>query len=146
MASGLKFPNGLVKGLDGLIYVPSSLLGMIDVYQPQPNGNLVKVDSIDGGYALDNLSVDRDGTIFAAAFPDAFKLMASSKDPYNKNAPATALKVISKAEGGYEVTKAIEDGLGEILPGATTVIHDSTTGRLFLSGKSSRLLCLSSLM
>jgi hypothetical protein len=93
------------------------------------------VDSIDAGYAVDNLSFDRDGNIFAAAIPDSIKFFAHTLDPYNRDTPTTALKVAKKAEGGYEFTKAIEDGLAEILPGATTVLHDAETGRMFFSGK-----------
>ncbi|KAK6079508.1 hypothetical protein SCUP234_05677 [Seiridium cupressi] len=134
VARGFKMPNGLAKGLDGLIYVPSSMLGTIDVFQPQPNGDLVKVDSIDTGYSLDNLSVDQDGNIFAAAIPDGIKFLAANLDPYKKNAPATALKVTKKSEGGFEVTKVLEDGLTEVLPGTTSVVHDAKTGRVFFSG------------
>lgn len=135
VASGLKYPNGLARGTDGLIYVPSSLLGVIDVYEPKPNGDLVKVHSIDAGYAVDNLAVDREGHIYAAAITDPIKFFSAARDPYNKHTPAGGLKIVRKADGQYEVSKAIEDGLGEVLPGATTVVHDAKNGRLFLSGK-----------
>lgn len=135
VVSGLKFPNGLAKGLDGLIYVPSSLIGMIEIYRPQPNGDLVRVDSLDAGYSLDNLSVDRDGDIYGAAITDSVKFFGAHLDPYNKDAPTAALKVVKKADGEYVITKAIEDGKGEVLPAATTILHDATTGRIFASGK-----------
>ncbi|KAH8199844.1 hypothetical protein TruAng_006014 [Truncatella angustata] len=136
VASSLKFPNGLAKGGDGRIYVPSSMLGLIDIFQPQINGDLVKVDSINANYVLDNLSPDRNGNIYAAAIPDAMKFFAANKDPLNKNAPTTALKITKNAKGQYEVSKEIEDGMNEVLPGATTVLHDYKTGRLFFSGES----------
>jgi len=42
---------------------------------------------------------------------------------------------VTKGEEGWKAEKVLEDGLGEILPVATTVIHDAKTGRLFLSSK-----------
>lgn len=33
-----------------------------------------------------------------------------------------------------EVKKVLEDWEGEVLPGATAVVHDAKTGRVFLSG------------
>ena len=42
---------------------------------------------------------------------------------------------VSKGEEGWKVEKVLEDGKGEILPVATTVVHDVKTGRLFLSSK-----------
>jgi arylesterase/paraoxonase len=42
---------------------------------------------------------------------------------------------VRKTLNGYEVIKILEDGKGEILPAATTVVHDAVTGRLFLSGE-----------
>ncbi|ETS73043.1 hypothetical protein PFICI_15218 [Pestalotiopsis fici W106-1] len=131
---GQKFPNGLIRGRDGLIYVPSSLLGTIDVYQPQPGGDLVKLHTIETGYAIDNLSPDRDGQIFAAAITNAIKFFAAINDPYNKDTPTAGLRITKDANGGYKVTKVVEDGLGEVLPGSTTVVHDATTGRIFFSG------------
>lgn len=136
VASGLKFPNGLAKGADGLLYVPSSLLGVIDVFKPQASGDLVKIHSIDAGYAVDNLAVDRNGHIYAAAITDPRKFFAALHDPYNKDTPATGLKVVKKADGQFEVSKAIEDGLGEVLPGATTIVHDAKNDRLFVSSTS----------
>lgn len=79
--------------------------------------------------------MDRDGTIFAAAIPNAIKFFGANYDPYNKDTPTTALRIVKKSAGNYEVNKAIEDGLGEILPGATTVLRDAKTGRLFFSSK-----------
>lgn len=134
---GQNFPNGLTKGHDGLLYVPSSLLGTIDVYQPQPGGDLTRLQTIETGYSLDNLRPDRDGHIFAAAITNAIKFFAAMSDPYNKTTPTAGLRVTKNAAGRYEVTKVVEDGLGEVLPGATTVLHDATTGRIFLSGVGS---------
>ncbi|KAI1846291.1 hypothetical protein JX265_010878 [Neoarthrinium moseri] len=137
VARGLKFPNGLAKGHDGLIYVPSSILGVIDVFEPQSNGNLTKVDQIDVGYSLDNLAVDSDGEIFAAVITDTFKFFAANNDPYGKDAPTAAVRIHKGLDGRYKVAKVIEDSLAEVLPASTAVVHDPKTGKLFFSGVSS---------
>ncbi|ORY58393.1 uncharacterized protein BCR38DRAFT_377014 [Pseudomassariella vexata] len=129
---GLKYPNGLVKGHDGLIYVPSASIGGIDVFEPLPDHGLKKIDHIDVDYSLDNLNVDASGDIYAAAFPIAKQILDGFNDPLNSFPAATALR-IRKTLSGYEVTKVIEDRNGEVLPATTTVLHDTKTGKLFMS-------------
>ncbi|KAI1076983.1 hypothetical protein F5B20DRAFT_583722 [Whalleya microplaca] len=130
--AGLKYPNGLVRGLDGLLYVPSSMVGGIDVYAPQADHSLTKVTHIDTEYSIDNLSVDAEGDIYAAAFPQGLKVLQAYDDPLNSFPPSAVLRV-RKTPDGYEVTKILEDRDGEVLPASTTVVHDAKTGRLFLS-------------
>ncbi|KXJ88873.1 hypothetical protein Micbo1qcDRAFT_207011 [Microdochium bolleyi] len=143
VATGHKFPNGLAyNSHDGLLYVPSSLLGRVYVYKPEPpnraKGDLELIATLDAGMSLDNIIVDKTGDMYIAAFPRATELLAAYTDPYG-SFPATAairIRKNEKVEGGYEVAKVIEDGKGgkaEVLPGATSVLHDVKTGRLFFS-------------
>ncbi|KAK8102531.1 Serum paraoxonase/arylesterase 1 [Apiospora sp. TS-2023a] len=139
--SGLAFPNGLVHNHhDGRLYVPSSLLGTVDIYEPAPNGSLshVKADTVDVGYSIDNLMVDRDGDVWAPVFPVGKDIGTVLNDPYGEHGVAGAAMRIRKGkgpDGGWEVEKVLEDGLGEVLPMATSVVHDAATGRLFFSGE-----------
>ncbi|CAM1510669.1 Fc.00g010040.m01.CDS01 [Cosmosporella sp. VM-42] len=132
VAGGFKFPNGLTRGKDGLIYVPNSMIGTIDIFKVLSDSGLEKVDSIFAGYGLDNLSSDENGDIYVAAFPKGIDIFKAYNDPYNARPPATALK-LRKQDGRYIVEKVIEDAHGEALPAATTVVHDAKTGRLFFS-------------
>ncbi|KAJ4307399.1 hypothetical protein N0V94_009736, partial [Neodidymelliopsis sp. IMI 364377] len=50
----LKFPNGLTRGDDGLIYVPSSADGSVRVFSLQPNQTLQLLHTIRVGMPLDN--------------------------------------------------------------------------------------------
>lgn len=59
------FPNGIVKGHDGLYYVSESSSSRITVFSLQEDGALVKVDEILAGMGVDNLSVDENGDIYA---------------------------------------------------------------------------------
>ncbi|KAH6888390.1 hypothetical protein B0T10DRAFT_488086 [Thelonectria olida] len=132
VAGGLKFPNGLVHGHDGLVYVPNSMIGTISVFRRLENNDIEKVEEIPVGYSIDNLSVDQNGDVYVAAFPRGIDIFKAYEDPYNARPAAAALR-LRKLDIGYVLDKVIEDGLGEKLPATTTVIHDAKTGRLFMS-------------
>ncbi|KAL5352269.1 hypothetical protein ACLOAV_002216 [Pseudogymnoascus australis] len=145
VVDGLSFPNGLVRGLDGLFYVPSSMSGRIGVYSLSSAG-LTKTDEIEVGMPIDNLSVDANGDIFAAAFPDSLKLVKEVRKSAGLVVPGTVWqirKVSSESDesgkekgsitGNYRVWKVLEDRDGKVMPSAMTVaVHDSKTGRIFL--------------
>jgi len=137
-------PNGLLRGLDGLIYVPSTLNSEVRVFSLNEHHTLDQVDSFKIPYPIDNLSVDKNGDIFAATFPMVYKWEESSKDPFNTEVPSSIFKISGAGKGRaagskkaakkeYVVEKVMED-TGSILPGSTITIHDVETGRYFLGG------------
>ncbi|KAI8669914.1 hypothetical protein LRP88_01639 [Fusarium phalaenopsidis] len=132
VAQNFKWPNGITRDKNNLIYIPCSLSGTIFIYRVLTDNTLEKVDEVKTGYSIDNLSIDANGDIWAAAFPVGVAIFKAYEDPYNSFPPATALRV-RKVDGKYVVDKVIEDGEGEFLPAATTVVHDAKTGRLFFS-------------
>lgn len=138
VAGSLQFPNGPVLGHDGLLYVPSAFAGGIHVYSiNEHDHSLRKVDFIDIPYGMDNLSLDAEGAIFAPAFPKQGEMLAAFADPLGvRKSPVSAVFRVVKGKGGegWEVKKVVEDKEGEKLPGATAVVHDAKTGRLFLAG------------
>lgn len=146
LADGLLFPNGLTRGLDGLFYVPSSTSGRISVYSLSSAG-LTKVDEIELGMPIDNLSVDVNGDIFAACFPDSLKLLKAAKSGIGMPVPSTVWRIrkVSTSNDGkeskdrdtasYRVWKILEDRESKLLPIATTTaVHDAKSGRIFLGG------------
>ncbi|KAK4545609.1 hypothetical protein LTR36_002561 [Oleoguttula mirabilis] len=136
VATGLKFPNGLIRDpRDGYVYVPSSADGSITVFRPLPDYSLEKVDVIETGYPIDNLSQDSIGDIWAAAIPKAWPMLKAYNNPLGPTPPSTILRVRRRADGsGWDWEKVLEDAEGEVLPATTTAIHDAQTGRIFLSG------------
>jgi arylesterase / paraoxonase len=147
-------PNGLIRGLDGLIYVPSSVDGRIRVFQTGDNLTLLKVNEIKVPLPIDNLSVDKNGDIYAAGIPKIYLLSESSKDPFNVDSPTTVFRIRKSVQGEekekspnwetnteYIVEKVVEDD-GSVLPGSTTVVHDAETGRIFLSGVMSPYIAI----
>jgi arylesterase / paraoxonase len=138
VASNLQFPNGLVIK-DNTLYLPDSITGRLYIYRILPNRDLEKIDEVDLGYGVDNASIDENGDIWIAAFPIGVEIFKAYNDPYNAHPPSTVLRV-RKVEGEYVVEKMVEDAEGEVLPAATTVVHDAKTGRLFLSSKLSHYL------
>jgi arylesterase/paraoxonase len=140
-------PNGLVKGQDGLIYVPSTTGGTIDVFTLNQNHTFTKLSTFKT-LPIDNLSVDKNGDIYAAALPQVWKWMKSAKSPFDIHPGSTVLKIKRDGlestgsgrqgypdgiGGNYVVETVIEDD-GEVLPGATIAVHDAETGRIFLGG------------
>ena len=137
VATGLRYPNGLIQAPDGLIYVPSSMTGEIAVFEHVPREGFRRVALIKTNYSLDNISVDKNGDLYVAALPSALKLIQAFNDPLNSRPPAAALRIRKDPEtGAYNVAKVLEDPEGEIISGATTVLHDAETGRLFFSSRS----------
>ena len=107
------------------------------VYRPQPDGSAKKIDNIRLPYPLDNISEDQNGEFWVAAIPDLKAALAMFENPLGpERPPATVFRFRRRSDSGkgYEVTKMLEDRDGEVLPFATTVVHDAKTGRLFVSG------------
>jgi arylesterase/paraoxonase len=141
-------PNGLVKGRDGLIYVPDTGLGVIDVFSLGQDHKLTKIDRINVGMPIDNLSVDKNGDIFAASFPRLYRLFDQADNPFDIHPAASMFRIkrVGKGYHGtgrkghlaghdaeYEVELVMEDD-GSVLPSATVAVHDAETGRFFLGG------------
>jgi arylesterase/paraoxonase len=99
---------------------------------------------------MDNLSVDKNGDIYAASFPQLHMMMKHQKAPFEILSPSTVLRI--KRDGkGYEkegrqghlgeekteylVEEVLEDD-GSVVNGATVAVHDAETGRIFIGGAS----------
>ncbi|KAM0281446.1 hypothetical protein ACHAQH_003569 [Verticillium albo-atrum] len=132
VADNLRFPNGLAHDRNGLLYVPSAATGVIHVFKILKNNSIEQVDEIRTGYSIDNVSVDQNGDVFVAAFPIGLGVLKAFNDPRNSFPPAAVLR-LRKGENGYDIEKVLEDAHSEVLPAATTALHDAKTGRLFLS-------------
>lgn len=144
--TGLVYPNGIVRGHDGLIYTPSALTGEVQVFSLDEQRRLVEVGSFKVPIPVDNLSVNKQGHLLAAGFPQVYKLLEASKDPYHVNSPSGVyvlqrqerhgLTAFARSEWHNEdvlVTKLMED-TGSTLSGFSIAVHDVETGRLFLGG------------
>ncbi|OKL61997.1 hypothetical protein UA08_02918 [Talaromyces atroroseus] len=143
--NGFAFPNGIASDRNGFYYVAHSVTGIVTVHQLQ-NGSLNRVDEIPLGYPIDNLSMDAEGSLIAAAIPDVLGFTKASEDPYNLVAPATVLSVngvVSQLQSGarqYDIAKIVEDKHGTALPTITVTLHDVKSNRLFLAGGFSPFL------
>ena len=144
--AGFFFPNGIARGHDGFIYTPSSVSGEVRVLSLSKDHSLTNVGSIKIPLPVDNLSVDKDGSVLAVGFPKVYKNLESYEDPLGVN-PPSAVFVLQRKErtglaalmgdkwhdGDATVTKIMEDD-GNMLSGCTIAVHDTETGRIFVSG------------
>ncbi|KAJ5401833.1 uncharacterized protein N7487_007729 [Penicillium crustosum] len=136
---GFYFANGIIQE-NGLYYVAHSVTGIVTVHK-LVGDQLIQVDKISTGYPIDNLSLDADGNLLAAAFPDSIAFVKSMEDPYRVVAPATVLAVNGIATQlrthsgkNWEVSKLVEDRNAKWLPSSTVVVQDVKSHRLFLGG------------
>ncbi|KAJ7579296.1 hypothetical protein C8J56DRAFT_965373 [Mycena floridula] len=136
--SGLPSSNGIAEASNGTIYVASVLGGSLRVLEQQQDHSLVVTDVITSEYPMDNLSIDQDGAVWAAAFVKQFSMLKSMKDGKTKS-PVAALKFTinrgPKAFFGekFSVDKPFEDD-GNLVSGATSIVHDAKRSVLFIHG------------
>lgn len=84
--------------------------------------------------------------MLAAGFPQIYKMIEGSKDPYNTKTPSGVYVLQQKKRSGLAaftsdewhdedimVTKIMEDD-GSILSGFSSAVHDVETGKIFLGG------------
>lgn len=135
--------------------MPSTADGTIRVFSLSQDRFLEQVTEIKAPYPIDNLSVDKNGDIFAATFPQVYKWSKSSRDPFSNIVPSsvfrirksgkgykgTERKAHSEVDAEYAVEKVLEDD-GSVLPGTTIAIHDAETGRYFLAGVMSPFITI----
>lgn len=106
--------------------------------QLQDDLSMSELHVIKLGMPVDNLSIDRNGDIFAAGFPKLLKVLDAFKKPYETRSPSTIWRIRRVGLGlDYEVVKILEDREAKILRGLTIAVHDVKTGRLFLGGNVS---------
>jgi SpoU rRNA methylase family enzyme len=139
-SNSLPFANGLVRGHDGLIYVPFSAATYIGVYRISSAGSLEEVTRIPVGMGLDNLSVDSSGNIWAAGVPRVLELIGAVGEPFDKTSPSTIFRIRKTGERQYEVDKVLEDGEAKLVSGATTAVFDGQSERLFIGGAATPFL------
>jgi len=135
---GLRGSNGIVRALNGTVYVASSLSGKINVFEEENDHSLVSGDVIALGRSVDNLSIDTNQALWAAAIPDGLAFISAY---YNleRVAPSSAIRITNNV--GKEVffgeklkvVKVFEDD-GTQASGTTSVVHDAERHLLFLSG------------
>ncbi len=124
--------------------MPSSIDGSVKIFNLSENRILVEVNEIKVPLPIDNLSVDKKGDIYVAAFPKVYKWVESSKNPFEVHPPSTVFRIRKLSKGHdaeYVVEKVLEDD-GSVLPGTTTAVHDAETGRIYLGGVMSAYITI----
>jgi arylesterase/paraoxonase len=137
-SGNLKSPSGMAIGHDNLLYIPSAISGQIQVFAMEEQQRLRKVDTIQVPYPINDISIDKNGDIYAATVPVLHKSMGTSQTTQQKipSAVFRIMKLGEMGEGegwGWNVVKMIEDE-GYMLPGITKAVHDTRNGKMFLGG------------
>ncbi|KAG8763775.1 hypothetical protein FRC11_012778 [Ceratobasidium sp. 423] len=100
-ADELYTSNGVIRTHDGKFWVASLIGGYVTVHEQQADKTLVQTEVIQLGAFIDNLSVASDGSVIAATFPRADKVLKSFKDT-KLTSPSSAHRIsINTGEGSY---------------------------------------------
>ncbi|KAJ3829430.1 hypothetical protein F5880DRAFT_430383 [Lentinula raphanica] len=145
VATGLHSNNGIAKASNGTVYVASNLGGAVSIFERQEDESLLLTDVVPLGQLLDNISLDNEGSIWAAAFPRAQDIIEHlTKNPKHRS-PVAAFKISANLGPRsfygekYIVEKVFEDD-GNIVSGSTSIVHDSERGLLFMHGVAAKEL------
>ena len=95
---GFHMPNGITRGHDGLFYVVQGVAGKVSVHELVDDGEFRRVSEVDTGIVMDNLSVDSEGNIIAAAFPDLMGLVEAFDHPEDMAVATTILRIKKAGE------------------------------------------------
>jgi arylesterase/paraoxonase len=177
--------NGIARSNENTFFVGSTTRAEVRMLERQSDDSLVVSDVITYGSAfvvgidlfvltdvtivenpmpVDNLSVDGEGAVWAAAFPSSKEVWEHLGDPVRHSCSSTALRIaftagngLTSPGNGYNVDtvscqgliprcKLVDrlcmqpfrsNGTNHIASGTTTVVHDTQRHRLFLSGRVS---------
>ncbi|KAL0574958.1 hypothetical protein V5O48_007003 [Marasmius crinis-equi] len=129
--------NGITRAPNDTIYVASTTGRAVRVFERQEDNSLVLMDEIPCEAPLDNVSIDSDGVVWAAGFPDG---LALGRHIRNSSLPSPSGAWKFKSNAGPDsnmrklrVEKAFEDK-GEVASGTTSVVHDAQRGLVFFHG------------
>ncbi|KAI0051220.1 serum paraoxonase/arylesterase [Auriscalpium vulgare] len=132
--------NGLTTAPNGTFYLANSKDAEVRVLEHHADNTLSIIDTIRTDRLIDNVSVDEDGALWAAGIVEALSFIAAAANS-SKITPSSGLRITrntgesSYFGENYKIEKAFEDD-GSQIKGATSVVHDSRRGLLYLSGKS----------
>jgi len=131
--------NGIKKSLtNDTYYVANSRLGGVSVLERQADDSLILTDYMPTDRPLDNVSIDKNGHVWAAA-PEAVKLAQQQlKDPSVVTSSSAFRFSINTGPDSfygqkYKVEKPFEDD-GTWASGSTSVVYDSERGVLYMHG------------
>ncbi|KAI5889211.1 calcium-dependent phosphotriesterase [Schizophyllum commune H4-8] len=127
--------TGRLSKTDTKLMLGSATRPEVRILERQADDTLELTKFLPSDLPLDNLTVDKRGTVWAAGFPKGADLISKHiPDPLDNPSASTAVR-ISCASGKCTVDKPFEsDGSNNIGSGSTTVAYDAERKRLFLSG------------
>ncbi|KAJ7647424.1 hypothetical protein FB45DRAFT_893403 [Roridomyces roridus] len=133
----LRGANGIARQPDnGTVFVGNCIFGGVHVLETQPDNTLVKKSSIPIDRPIDNLSIDKDGVLWAAGMPYPLSLLKHLANPSLLSpTSAHAAHADPNSSSQFRVVKMFEDD-GNIARATTTVVHDAERRRLFLHGNA----------
>ncbi|KAJ3529550.1 hypothetical protein NMY22_g8948 [Coprinellus aureogranulatus] len=134
--------NGITQASNGTFYVVNSPGGQLYVLDKQADNTLIMTDVIEADRSMDNVMVDSEGHVWAAAFPKVLVLVHEHFKNPSIPSPSSALRFSINTGPGmfygekFKVDRVFEDD-GSIASGVTSAAYDAERNRLFLHGLAS---------
>ncbi len=125
-ASGFGYPNGINASPDGkTIYLATTVGRLLHVFdRNSDSGKLTLKSSINLKTGLDNIEMDKDGSLWIGAHPQLLTFVQHSKNP-KKLSPSQILHVIPLGSGKFDI-KEVYLNKGEQLSGSSVAaVYDN---------------------
>jgi len=138
-AEDVKGANGITRTSDDTIFVAEAAGGMIGVYERQADNTLVLVRHINLERTIDNLTVDVEGSVYAATFVRVLTFLQKTAHDHSYPSPSSVHKISLNTGHSaffgevYKVEKIFEDD-GSLATGITTAFADLPRKRLYMHG------------
>jgi len=123
-ATGFGYANGINSSHDGkTIYLSATIERSLHIFNRNTTtGELDLKNSIKLKTGLDNIEMDRDGSLWIGAHPKLLTFVQHSKDP-SKKSPSQILRVIPLDSGKFDITEIYLNGGDQISGSSVAAVH-----------------------
>ena len=130
VADGLLMANGIGVSPDGgTVYVGETVGGAISVFdRDAATDSLKRRSRIALGSGVDNLTVDAEGRVFAAAHPKLLSLAMG----YQRSEQASSPSQVFEVDGNSGVATEIFSSSGAEIKGSSVAVVDAGSGRMLI--------------
>lgn len=121
-ALGLTLANGMAVSADGTrVYIAETTDKQLRTYARDPEtGVLAELGRIELASGPDNIDVDSDGSLWVAAHPKLFDLIAHLRNPSHRS-PSQVLRIVPGSDGGGAV-RQVYLNMGDEISGASVAV------------------------
>jgi arylesterase / paraoxonase len=120
----IKYANGINVSLDGkMLFLASTSSNMLLVYERNiQSGTLTKTDEIDTKTGVDNIELDKDGSLWIGCHPQALKFLAHAGNE-TKISPSEVIRIDYKGQGDFKQSSIYMNDGSEISASSVGAVY-----------------------